>query len=238
LIAQLLSNLQLLWNRKGSFHFYFNASHTDSLRISITVKDKPLKSILDAIFKATEFQYAIDQDNKVYVTRKYKIETSLPQGFFDQIKGVNDSSRNAELNLVDYSEDKENEKIKSSLENKLFEIGPKTNTIKKGNSTIAGYVRDTKTGEAITGAAVYIDNPPVGVVTRPIWLLLIQSPEWKARDQDHERGHERNQAADHALFRRQIKYRSAGVCAEPEISYCKLPKSCLILKACKWAWTG
>jgi len=47
----------------------------------------------------------------------------------------------------------------------LFEIGPKTNTIKKGNSTIAGYVRDTKTGEAITGAAVYIDNPPVGVVT-------------------------------------------------------------------------
>jgi len=150
---------------QSSFHFYFNASHTDSLRISITVKDKPLKSILDAIFKATEFQYAIDQDNKVYVTRKYKIETSLPQGFFDQIKGVNDSSRNAELNLVDYSEDKENEKIKSSLENKLFEIGPKTNTIKKGNSTIAGYVRDTKTGEAITGAAVYIDNPPVGVVT-------------------------------------------------------------------------
>ncbi|HTQ28169.1 MAG TPA: carboxypeptidase-like regulatory domain-containing protein, partial [Puia sp.] len=34
-----------------------------------------------------------------------------------------------------------------------------------GNATIAGYIRDGKTGESISGAAVYIDNPPIGAVT-------------------------------------------------------------------------
>src|ERR1035438_3019778 len=55
---------------QSSYHFYFNVSQLDSLLVSITVKDKPLRSILDAIFKETEFQYAIDPENKVYVTRK------------------------------------------------------------------------------------------------------------------------------------------------------------------------
>jgi carboxypeptidase-like protein/TonB-dependent receptor-like protein len=150
---------------QSGYHFYYNPSQVDSFYISMAVKNKPLKAILDSVFRETEFQYAIDGENNVYVTKKYKIATALPPGFFDQKTGTNDSLKNAELNLVDYSEDKQNEKIKSSLENKLFEIGIKTNTIKKGNSTIAGYVRDSKTGEAITGAAVYIDNPPVGVIT-------------------------------------------------------------------------
>ena len=52
--------------------------------------------------------------------------------------------------MNDYTEeDRQNDKLRSSLENKLYDIGIKTNTIKQGNATVAGYVRDTKTGEAI-----------------------------------------------------------------------------------------
>ncbi len=150
---------------QSSYHFYYNPAQLDSLYISINVKNEPLKVILDSVFRETEFQYAVDQQNNVYIAKKYKIATSLPQGFFDRKKTQNDSSKNAGAELVDFGEENQNEKIKSSLENKLFEIGTKTYTVKKGNGTIAGYVRDSKTGEALTGAALYIDNPPIGVVT-------------------------------------------------------------------------
>ena len=150
---------------QSGYHFYYDPSQLDSFYISINVKNKALKDILDTVFRETEFQYAIDQESNVYIAKKYKIATSLPQGFFDRRKTPNDSLNIAGADLVDYSEENKNEKIKSSLENKLFEIGIKTYTIRKGNSTIAGYVRDNKTGEPITGAAVYIDNPPIGVVT-------------------------------------------------------------------------
>lgn len=147
------------------YHFYFNPAQLDSFYISTDVKNKTLGEILDTVFKETGFQYAIDLEGNVYVTQKYKIATSLPPGFFDSRENSSDSSFTAGDGLVDYSGENKNEKIKSSVENKLFEIGIKTYTMRKGNSTIAGYVRDGKTGEPITGAALFIDNPPIGVIT-------------------------------------------------------------------------
>ena len=150
---------------ESNYHFYFNDSQIDSFYISIHFSNKPLSILLDSLFKETDFQYAIDPDNNVYVTQKFKITTALPKGFFDRGKKTSDSLNNNGPELADYSEDPKNEKLKSSLENRLFEIGVKTYTLKKGNSTIAGYVREFKTGEPISGASVYIDNPPMGVVT-------------------------------------------------------------------------
>ncbi len=161
---------------QSDYHFYYNLSPADSFSINIQVTDKPLKSILEQIFRDTEFHFAIDRDNNVFIIKRYKIETGLPEGFFDRKKNSNDTARNAELNLVDYSEDRQNEKIKSSLENKLYEIGIKTNTLRQGNATIAGYIRDSKTGEAIVGAAVYIDSPPIGVVTDQFGFFSFNLP--------------------------------------------------------------
>ncbi|HMH34755.1 MAG TPA: TonB-dependent receptor [Puia sp.] len=146
-------------------HFYFNNQQTDSFTVNISVREKPLSQVLDQLFKNTEFHYSIDEDNNVFVVKRFKIETKLPDDFFNKKKTVADSSRGNDA-TPDYSEeDTRNEKLKASLENKLFEIGIKTNTLKAGSATVAGYVRDMKTGEAIIGAAIYMDNPPIGVTT-------------------------------------------------------------------------
>jgi len=149
---------------QADYHFYYNISQFDSFSVNLSVKNKPLNIVLDEIFLHTDFHYAIDPQNNVFVVRRYKIEATLPKDFFSRKKNANDSS--GSFVLTDYSEeDRQNEKLKSSLENKLFQIGIKTNTIKQGSATLAGYVRDIKTGEAIIGAAIYIDNPPIGVTT-------------------------------------------------------------------------
>jgi len=149
---------------KTDFHFYYNISQFDSFTVNLSVNNKTLNAVLDEVFLHTDFHYSIDPENNVFVIRRYKIDTKLPQDFFSRKKIRNDSS--GTFVLTDYSEeDAQNEKLKSSLENKLYQIGIKTNTIRQGSATLAGYVRDMKTGEAIIGAAIYIDNPPIGVTT-------------------------------------------------------------------------
>jgi hypothetical protein len=150
---------------KSGYHFYYNSAQFDSFRVNLSVTNKTLNAILDEAFLRTDFHYSIDQQNNVFVIRRFKIETNLPQDFFVRKKNLNDSSKNFVLSDNSDEEERQNEKLKSSLENKLFQIGIKSNTIKQGNATLAGYVRDMKTGEAIIGAAIYIDNPPIGVTT-------------------------------------------------------------------------
>ena len=53
----------------------------------------------------------------------------------------------------------------STIENKLFEIGDKTNTPTAGKANVAGYIRDVKTGEPIVGAVVSVDSLPAEVIT-------------------------------------------------------------------------
>src|SRR5580765_5694603 len=60
---------------KTDYHFYYNVAQFDSLTVNISVTNKSLNAILDAIFLNTEFHYAIDAQNNVFVIRRYKIET-------------------------------------------------------------------------------------------------------------------------------------------------------------------
>jgi hypothetical protein len=133
--------------------------------VTFQIKEKPIQAVLDQALLNSGFHYAVDGDNQVFIVKRYEIQTRLPVSFFEHKANPTDSVLDFAKLLADNGEDKEKEKLKSSLENKLFDIGAKTNAIRQGNSTLAGYVRDAKSGEALIGAAVYIDNPPIGVTT-------------------------------------------------------------------------
>ena len=49
--------------------------------------------------------------------------------------------------------------------NKLFSVGERTPNPRPGNVSLAGYVRDTKTGEPLVGASVVVDQSHAGVAT-------------------------------------------------------------------------
>jgi hypothetical protein len=150
---------------RTNFHFFYDLSQVDSLTVTLHVKEKPIQAVLDQALLNSGFHYAVDGDNQVFIVKRYEIQTRLPVSFFEHRANPTDSVLDFAKLLADNGEDKEKEKLKSSLENKLFDIGAKTNAIRQGNSTLAGYVRDAKSGEALIGAAVYIDNPPIGVTT-------------------------------------------------------------------------
>jgi hypothetical protein len=154
--------------------FYFNAAETDSLRITVKAENASLNELLQNAFRGTGFQFAVDAQNRVFISRKLQLQTSLPPGFFDRKKGNNDSV--PDIPVIVTGTQVEKDKLKASLEVKLFEIGTRSNTLAKGSATITGYIRDIKNGEAISGASVFVDTPAIKTVSDQFGYFSISLP--------------------------------------------------------------
>ena len=143
------------------YHFYYDAAETDSLSVTVKASRQSLAQLLDQVFQQTLFHYAIDAGRRVFITKKFSISTALPANYFNPPKNgapaamANEPPQAAPIR----------EKLKASAENKIFEIGIRGGKDNKSKATLAGYIRDSKTGESIIGASVALDTPAIGVNT-------------------------------------------------------------------------
>ncbi len=157
-------------------HFYFKQDELDSFKVTINAENILLPDLLTKVFANSPFQFAIDNDNNVFINTRHVIQTSLPDHFFYKGNSETDSLPFNKEPFPGFS----NDIIKiASVENKVYEIGVKQNTIKKERAIIAGYVRDSKTGESFTGAMVYTDTPYVTVITNQFGYYNISLPTGK-----------------------------------------------------------
>lgn len=156
------------------YYFYYDASKFDSLTLDLDVKDLAIRDVLDQVFKGSEFEYAIDAQKRIYITQGQRIITQLVPGLFEpDLAGDNGT--------IAYSgpENDAKERLLSTAESKLHEIGIKKHRITPGNSTITGYVRNAVTGEPVIGAAVFITSPSIGVTTDALGLYALTIPRGK-----------------------------------------------------------
>ncbi len=168
-IAQFVSDLE----SKSSYHFYYDPVSFDSLKVTLQVNDKSIETILDMAFKNTDYHYAITQQQQVFLTKGRQIKTELAPGFLQAATKV---QTNQISTVVDYTDDKDKKVAEATTENKIYEIGIKTNSIKAGNSTLSGYIRDIKSGEAVIGASIYVANTKTGVATDNFGYFTISLP--------------------------------------------------------------
>ncbi|HEV7347590.1 TonB-dependent receptor [Telluribacter sp.] len=155
---------------QSDYYFYYDASRLDSLPVNLQVRDEPLRVVLGQVFKDTEFTYAIDQRRRVYITKGTPIITELPS----------DAPTQERVVYAPPGTD-EQEKLLSTTESKLHEVGPKRLRITPGNSTMSGYVRNAVTGEPVIGAAVYIESPPIGTTTDALGYYTLTLPRGRQR---------------------------------------------------------
>ena len=164
---------------KSGYHFYYDPAQFDSLKVTMQASDLPLKGILNIAFNNTKYNYTIVPASlQVFLTKGKIIRTQLAAGYFN-IKPETETgqqpsaAREAEL---DFAADKETHVAEATTENKLYEIGLKTNTISPGNATLSGYVKDIKSGEAIVGASIFVANTKTGVTTDQFGYFTIKLP--------------------------------------------------------------
>ena len=181
---------------KSNFHFYYDQKPFDSLRVTLQVDAKPLETILDLVFKNTDFHYAIT-DNKVFLTRGRQIKTELAAGFSEPLNGA---PVIAQTNTVaDYTADQDKTVPQATTENKVYEIGIKTNTIIPGNSTLSGYIRDIKSGEAAGGRKYLCCQYTNGCSNRSVWILYHLFTTGQARIKRSRNWDARYQKANYSL---------------------------------------
>ncbi len=161
---------------QSDYRFYFKTSETDSIVLDFSAQDQTLPVILNMALAHTDFHFAIDEDDNVFITEKFTIQPNLPDDYFNVKRPVTDSARESAFSVDNYLDNQKNQKLRSALENRVFVIGPKTNTYRNGKGTIAGYVRDAKSGETLVGATVSLDNPPIGVSTDQFGYFSLTVP--------------------------------------------------------------
>lgn len=166
-IEQVVKDLE----SKTGYHFYYNPPQFDSLKVTVEASGKTLEAILNMAFEKTDFHYTI-RDQFVFLTKGRQVSATLAPGFFN----TEPSTAPATAAVTDYTEEKQAKVPEATTENKLYTIGIRTNTIKPGNSTLAGYVRNIKTGEAIIGASIYNPDNKLGTATDQFGYYSLTMP--------------------------------------------------------------
>jgi hypothetical protein len=76
-ISQIVNDLE----SKSDYHFYYDQTQFDSLKVTLQANAKPIETILDMAFKNTDFHYAITSLHQVFITKGRQIKTELAPGF-------------------------------------------------------------------------------------------------------------------------------------------------------------
>ncbi len=132
------------------YFFYFDAATLDTNKVTAEFTNATINQVLEKVFAGTAHQFAVGNDDKVYVTNGLRISTALPTGFFSS----GPEARRDTMQETDYEEKRVR---RSTPTNKLYEIGTRTNTL-RGNAIITGHVRNAKTGEPVINASVSADG--------------------------------------------------------------------------------
>jgi hypothetical protein len=158
------------------YHFYYDPADVDSMSIEMTLNKATIRQILDEIFQNTDLHYSIDSAKHVFITRLVTIVTTLPPRFGGALPST--PPDNAKLILADDQQQAEKSRRNELLaENRIFEIGVKTSRPGQGKATIAGYIKDDKTGEPIVGASVFADTAYMGVTTDQFGYYSLTLPK-------------------------------------------------------------
>lgn len=161
------------------FKFYFQdewIKSSNSASITKKLTNQPIRAILTEVFSKTNLNFLITE-NKVILTKNILIRTELPNNFFDENDGTEDSDTtdiNAPIFYKEYNFDDDNAitetpeatNQKESNENKNVEntelkfIGKeKTELTKNQLFTISGYIKSKKPQQGIPNVLIRtIDN--------------------------------------------------------------------------------
>lgn len=153
--------------------FYFEIKELDSLVFSISEGVYSLKEVLQKTLNTKGLQFAIDESNNVFISKKYQLQTDLAERYFEKqvvVANIEKQTSLPELSKI------EKGRLNISIEQKLFEIGNKAGANDKSDAVLVGYVRDQKNGEAISGATVFVDNSNVKIITDQFGYYALRLP--------------------------------------------------------------
>jgi hypothetical protein len=138
------------------YKFYYDPAEVDTFSVSLKADNIPLDLLLDKLFSSTDIYFAVDSYNRVFISRLFQMKTELPDNFSGRKALLKDSL--VEMVITDNIQSTGKDKLNTSVEKRIFEIGPPREKTGQGSATLAGYIREIRTGEPLPGVSVYVDS--------------------------------------------------------------------------------
>jgi hypothetical protein len=168
-ISQFVNALE----RSSSYRFYYDPADFDSVKINLNVKAQPVPKILEQAFLSLKnFHFSIDKDNHIFLTKEYPIFTVLPVFLKDTTAATAPASPKQIEKLLS---EKQGRNIEYAPQNKLYQIGLKTNQFKKGEVVLSGQVKNTITGEPVANATILVESAQP-VITNQLGYYSLSLP--------------------------------------------------------------
>ncbi len=159
---------------KTGNHFYYDPVLFDSLKVTVQASRQSLSNILELAFKSTDYHYAIN-GQEILLTKGKVIQTDLADGFFGSKPLPGKAAA-----VTQVFDEKEKTTTEATIENKIYDVGLKSALTGKGTATIAGYVKEIKTGEPIAGAILYVPDAKTVANTLTIPMPTVAKIELEA----------------------------------------------------------
>lgn len=171
-LAEVLADFE----QQVPLQFYYAQVWVDSISVTANFTQVPLQEALRQVFEGTDLTF-YRKGNRLVVLRSVTIIDQ--PALANALQSIEETDPEVDMGLI-FSREYQNQlKGENDLETFVFEVGSRSKTTRSGTSTIAGYVRNVETQEAIGGAFVFIDNPFTGATTDESGFYSITIPNGK-----------------------------------------------------------
>ncbi len=154
-----------------NFRFYFDPAAVDSLFVTLQAQAQPVRAVLQQALQNTAFHFAIDDENRVFVSSGVVIDPALPASFFQPKADAPAVARGDEPVAAGPTG---RSRYVSAAEYRVYEIGAAGSG--SGRATLAGHIRDQKSGEPVIGASIYSESPNIGASTDQFGYFSLTLP--------------------------------------------------------------
>ena len=150
------------------YRVFFDSAAVRGLAVTMQVQAQPLASVLRQALAPAGLQAVVDEERNIFIFKGGELTTTLPADFFRlgavaQAPTPPPAARPAAGGVG--APGKAPAALASSLA-KVYEIGrPRAGGVGAGRATLAGVVREAKSGEPVLGASVYVEAPAIGTTT-------------------------------------------------------------------------
>jgi hypothetical protein len=171
-----IEELVVSLEKQTGLHFYYDPGQFDSIQFTISEKDRPLTELLERALASRGFEFAVAAPDYAFITKGNPIHTQRDTTITTTALAPGAQDGRKITNLKPPGTGKG---IKTTLENKVYEVGDKSAPTVQNNAIVAGFVTDSKNGEPVVGAYLRVEQLNLSVLTDQFGYFSIALPKGK-----------------------------------------------------------
>lgn len=173
---QMFSEMVSSLSSNYDLSFYYEPE-LDSSLISISFDQATIDELVNELTTSTQLNFIADGD-KIICTSGYKIQNSLGDQFFIELSQNESKDSLAQESILESIREVTAAQSTTSTSEKPIEIGDVVKRFDGKSATLSGHVRESKTGEPIIGASVFIKIPEMrGAITDQFGYFNLSLPK-------------------------------------------------------------